>query len=331
MQGRSFQPPWGDETLISDGCRLAYTDALSAHFFGGPPGWKAGRLTLTRSCLAFRAAEAERIPAAHRTLYGPRHHGPGARNGPPSDDASAVFASDWTLPRGSVLGAEVLGPEAVLRPELPGPKTGSADAETDPAEGAPRLRLRIRTLGPSTLDPLTLDPCVLGSTTTCDVVVSAPERWVALLSEPAPTALAPARDRLATALAGGETSAGRYVEVLWGLSFPHGDWHVERKDDMREVCAARLRELDIEETEALWRQADAIADAAAQSGDEAGRGRQIASVCEAVGRRGARCFRAYAPPADWPAGEPMWVWLSDDEDAALRQLGVVAPLTATLA
>jgi len=158
----------------------------------------------------------------------------------------------------------------------------------------------------------------------CEVEVANAEAWVELARElPEPVA-GDARDRLSEALARQERDTTRYVALLLDLSFPRGDWHVELIEDMRDVCGARLAQLGIEEKESFWTEAEAIARRAEAKGRETGRGEQIAQICHAVGTVNNRCFRRYAPLPDWPHGEPVWLWLSDDEDRRLRELGVIA-------
>ena len=262
MAASTFQPPWGDETLVTDRCRLHYTEVISADLAGGPAGWIDGRAWLTHQRFAFRPASE------------PAHF--------------------WAV--------------TLVRSDL-------SDVSVVDTPGGARLRFTFR---------------ALRGTIPCELEVDDLAAWTAAWREPATPAEGSVRTRLQGAIERGEEQAGRYVHLLLDLSFPRGDWHVELIDDMREVCGARLAELGIVEQEAFWTSAEDIARQAGEAGEEMGRGDQIAQICSAVGRVDGRRFRHYATLPDWPEGEPVWLWLSDDEDRRLRELGVLSPASAEL-
>lgn len=256
----TFEPPWGDETLLTDRCRLFYSAVMSVDLAGGPPGWVDGTAWLTRERFAFRPAQE------------PSHF--------------------WAV--------------TVLRSEV----SNVALVEGD---GEPRLRFDLRSLR---------------GAIPCELEVDDPAAWADAWGQDAgPRDDHDARRRLHDALARHERNRGRYVGLLRELSFPMGDWHVELIDDMRDVCGARLATLGIPEKEALWSAAEAIARHAEARGEEHGRSEQIAQICAAVGSIDGRRFRRYAPLPDWPHGEPVWLWLSDDEDRQLRALNVLSAPT----
>jgi len=167
--------------------------------------------------------------------------------------------------------------------------------------------------------------------------VDSPERWADAIGGARRIQTQSARQLVQGALRDGERERGRYTTALEQISFPRGFWHTEDAEGRDEVLSNGLKDLGINVPSNFLAKLDL--DVQVETGpedyetgpgsEEWGRREQIRCVCEAInarnGSNGEQRFYEYAEDLPgWPSYfEPLWLWLSEAEDAELRRLGIV--------
>lgn len=167
--------------------------------------------------------------------------------------------------------------------------------------------------------------------------VDAPEQWAKALGGSRRIQERSARELVQAALRDGERERGRYTTALEELSFPRGYWHTENAEARDEVMLDGLKDLGIDLPQNFLAKLDLEVEVETDPEDyetgpgteDWGRREQIRRVCEAVNQSfgaGERRFYEYAEdlPGWATCFEPLWLWLSKQEDEELRRLGIVS-------
>ncbi len=178
---------------------------------------------------------------------------------------------------------------------------------------------------------------VIGDPTPHLFELESAERWVEALGRERRIQKRSARQLVQDALRDGERERGRYAGALKQLSFPRSHWYTEDPTERDAALLEGLEGLGIEVPENFLTKLDLEVQvetgpedyAIGPGTEEWGRREQIRRVCEAINRAspdGQRRFYEYAEDLPgWPdCFEPLWLWLSEQEDAQLRGLGIVA-------
>lgn len=171
--------------------------------------------------------------------------------------------------------------------------------------------------------------------------LDSPDRWTEVLNGARRSQKRSARQLVQDALDDGERERGRYTGALEQLSFPRSHWYTEDPTERDEALMAGLEGLGIDVPANFLTTLDLAVRVETGPEDyeigpgteEWGRREQIRRVCEAInaGRGGGeRRFCEYAEDLPgWPeCFEPLWLWLSQEEDERLRELGIVAAKAA---
>jgi hypothetical protein len=166
--------------------------------------------------------------------------------------------------------------------------------------------------------------------------MDAPEQWAKALGESRRIQERSARELVQAALRDGERERGRYTTALEQLSFPRGYWHTEDAAGRDEVMLLGLKDLEIDVPQNFLAKLDLEVEVETDPEDyeigpgteDWGRREQIRRVCEAVNQFGDGARRFYEYAEDLPGWatcfEPLWLWLSKQEDEELRRLGIVS-------
>ena len=172
--------------------------------------------------------------------------------------------------------------------------------------------------------------------------LDAAERWLEALGQPRRVQELSARELVQAALRRGDRERGRYKLALEQLSFPQGYWYTEEPEVRDEVVLRGLQRLAIDVPNDFLKQLDLEVEvetgpedyAIGLGTEEWGRREQIRRVCSAVnqivGVRGRRFYEYAEDLPGWPTCfEPLWLWLSEQEDGELRRLGIVRSVDST--
>ena len=166
--------------------------------------------------------------------------------------------------------------------------------------------------------------------------VESAERWKEALGGARRVQTQSARELVQDALHDGERERGRFTGSLEQLSFPRGHWYTEAPADRDQALLNGLDGLGILVPENFLTTLDLEVQVETGPEDyeigpgteEWGRREQIRRVCDAINvtiGSGERRFYEYAEDLPgWPVCfEPLWLWLSEQEDEGLRRLGIV--------